>query len=173
MEFTGQLSTRAPVETVAKSLGDARWISQCLPTLGKLEILSEDEFVAAFKVDLGEAARRMHLDYLSRLTVAMRFKYLKKTIDGIILEGTGRVAGSGLEIKLNLSFRVLNNETIVPWQAQVEFGRLLKLFGEKLVRDISTTTIDDLTNCLTSKLASANKNEPQVSGPPGMGGPPA
>jgi hypothetical protein len=161
LEFTGQLTTSASAEVVAKSLGDARWISQCLPTLGKLEILSEDEFLATFKVDLGETARKMHLDYLSRLTVGMRFKYLKKATDGIILEGTGRVAGSSLDIKLNLSLTEANNETLVAWKAQVEFGKLLKLFGEKLVREISTTTINDLTNCLTTKLASANiEHEP-------------
>jgi hypothetical protein len=154
LEFTGQFTTSAPAETVAKSLGDARWISQCLPTLGKLEIFSDDEFLATFKVDLGETARKMHLDYLSRLTVAMRFKYLMKTTEGIILEGTGRIAGSSLDIKLNLSVKEANDETLVPWKAQVEFGKLLKLFGEKLVRDISTTTINDLTNCLTAKLAS-------------------
>ena len=165
MEFTGQLATIAPVETVAKSLGDARWISQCLPTLGKLEIFNDDEFLATFKVDLGEAARKMHLDYLSRLTVGMRFKYLKKTTDGIILEGTGRVAGIGLNIKLNLSIKEVNDGTIVPWKAEVEFGRLLKLFGEKLVRDISTTTINDLTNCLTAKLAPINRNDPQSTSP--------
>lgn len=154
MEFTGQLTTLAPAETVAKDLGDAKWISQCLPTLGKLEVLNEDEFLASFKVDLGEAARKMHLDYLSRLTVGMRFKYLKKATDGIILEGTGRVAGSSLDIKLTLDIKEEHGETLVPWKAQVEFGRLLKLFGEKLIRDTSTTTISDLTNCLTAKLVS-------------------
>lgn len=156
MEFTGQFTTSAPAEVVAKSLGDAKWISQCLPTLGKLEILSDDEFLATFKVDLGEAARKMHLDYLSRLTVGMHFRYLKKTTDGIILEGTGRVAGSSLDIKLNLGLKEANNETLVDWKAQVQFGKLLKLFGEKLIGDVSTTTINDLTNCLTTKLASAN-----------------
>ena len=153
MEFTGQLATQASVEIVAKSLGDARWISRCLPTLGKLEVISDDEFLATFKVDLGEAARKMHIDYLSRLTVGMHFKYVKKSVDGIVLEGNGRVAGSGLEIKLILSINQADTGTLVTWNAQVEFGRLLKLFGEKLVRDISTTTINDLTKCLTTKLA--------------------
>ena len=161
MEFTGQLTTEAPPETVAENLGDARWISQCLPTLGKLEILNDLEFLASFKIDLGEAARKMHLDYLSRLTVGMRFKYQKKATDGIILEGTGRVAGSSLNIELNLDIKEEHGETIVPWKAQVEFGRLLKLFGEKLIRDTSTTTINDLTNCLTAKLASNNRKPSQ------------
>jgi hypothetical protein len=82
----------------------------------------------------------------------MHFKYLKKATDGIILEGTGRVAGSSLQIKLNLSINQANNETMVLWNAQVEFGKLLRVFGEKLIRDISTTTINDLTNCMTTKL---------------------
>ena len=157
MEFTGQLGTQASVDTVAKSLGDAGWISQCLPNLSKFQVINDDEFLATFKVDLGEAARRLHLDYLSRLTVGMRFKYVKKAAEGIILEGAGRVAGSSLTIKLSLSITQTSNETIAIWKAQVEFGKLLKLFGEKLIRDISTTTVNDLTNCLTAKLASANK----------------
>ena len=156
MEFTGQLGTQASVDTVAKSLGDAGWISQCLPNLSKFQVINDDEFLATFKVDLGEAARRLHLDYLSRLTVGMHFKYVKKAADGIILEGAGRVAGSGLTIKLSLSITQASNETIAIWKAQVEFGKLLKLFGEKLIRDISAATINDLTNCLTAKLA-ANK----------------
>jgi hypothetical protein len=96
----------------------------------------------------------------------MRFRYLKKAQDGIILEGAGRVAGSSLEIKLNLNINQADDETLVLWKAQVEFGRLLKLFGEKLIRDISTTTINDLTNCLTTKLTSENKGgEPRPTLP--------
>jgi len=156
LEFTGQFATQASAETVTKNLADASFVSQCLPTLGKLEIVSDDEFLATFKVDLSDAASKMHLDYLSRLTVRMHFKYLEKTTGSIILEGSGRVVGSKLDIRLRLSISEAKGEAIVAWTAQVEFGRLLKLFGEKLVRDISTTTINDLTNCLTMKLASPN-----------------
>jgi len=154
MEFTGQFTTQASVETVAKNLMDARWISQCLPTLGKLEVVSDEEFLATFKVNLEEATRKLRLDYLSRLTVTMHFKYLKKAFDAITLEGTGRVAGSRLDMNLSLSIRETDGETMVGWNAQVDFGRMLKLIGEKLVRDVSTSAINDLTDCLKTRLAS-------------------
>jgi carbon monoxide dehydrogenase subunit G len=84
----------------------------------------------------------------------MHFKYLEKSTDNIVLEGSGRAVGSKLDIRLHLRITEGNNESLVAWTAQVEFGRLLKLFGEKLVRDVSKTIIDDLTECLSTKLAS-------------------
>ena len=153
MEFTGQFATRTSTETVAKKLADIRCISQCLPTLGKLEIITDDEFLATFKVDLSDVASKIHLDYLSRLTVRMHFKYIEKSADNIVLEGSGRAAGSKLDIRLRLRINGGNGESLVAWTAQAEFGRLLKLFGEKLVRDTSATIIKDLTDCLSTKLA--------------------
>jgi carbon monoxide dehydrogenase subunit G len=152
LEFTGQFATKATIERTAKDLGDIKWISECLPNLGKLEILSDNEFFASFKVDLSEAAGKMHLDYLTRLTVRMHFKYTDKGPNIIALQGSGRAAGSMLDINLGLKMSDSSVETLVSWTAQVEFGKLLKLFGEKLLRDVSTKTIADLTNCLTAKL---------------------
>ena len=155
MEFTGQFTTQTSTETAAKKLTDIRCISQCLPTLSKLEIVNDEEFLATFKVDLTDAASKIHLDYLSRLTVRMHFKYLEKTIDTIVLEGTGRTAGSKLTLTLRLSISEGKDGSIIAWKAEAEFGRFLKLFGEKLVRDVSGGIISDLTECLSVKLASA------------------
>jgi len=84
----------------------------------------------------------------------MHFKYVEKRTDSIVLEGSGRAAGSKLDIRLRLRITEGSNESLVAWTAQAEFGRLLKLFGEKLVRDVSATIINDLTECLSTKLAS-------------------
>jgi carbon monoxide dehydrogenase subunit G len=83
----------------------------------------------------------------------MHFKYIEKSADNIVLEGSGRAAGSKLDIRLRLRINGGNGESLVAWTAQAEFGRLLKLFGEKLVRDTSATIIKDLTDCLSTKLA--------------------
>ena len=155
MDFSGQFSTRTPTETAAKILTDVHSISQCLPNLGKLEVVSDDEFFATFKVDLSDIAGRMRLDYLSRLSVRMHFKYLEKRIDAIVLEGTGRAAGSKLDITLHLKINQGKDESLVAWTAQAEFGPLLKLLGDKIIRDVSTTMIDGLTDCLTKLLNSS------------------
>jgi carbon monoxide dehydrogenase subunit G len=156
LEFTGSFTTTAPTETVVKNLADVSFVSQCLPTLGKLEIISPDEFLATFKVDLSEAASKMHLDYLSRITVKMHFKYLEKSDHRILLAGNGRVVGTKLDVTIRLEISEANDQRLVAWTAQVEFGKLLKLFGESLVRDVSRNIIDDLTGCLKSKLAAAS-----------------
>jgi carbon monoxide dehydrogenase subunit G len=153
LEFTGRFATKATLEKTAKNLSDIKWISECLPNLGKLEIVSDGEFFASFKVDLSDAASKMHLDYLTRLTVRMHFKYMDRTTNSITLQGSGRAAGSKLDIILRLNMSESNAETLVAWTAQVEFGKLLKLFGEKLLQDVSKKTVNDLTNCLTAKLA--------------------
>ena len=160
MEFTGQFTTRTPAENVAKKLTDIRTISQCLPNLGKLEVISDDEFFATFKVDLSEAARKMRLDYLSRLTVRMHFKYLTKDKDSVVLEGTGRAAGSKLDIRLSLKISHANSESLVAWTAQAEFGTILRLLGDKIIRDVSTTMINDLTDRLTRLLDSLGTAQP-------------
>jgi len=155
MEFSGSFTTPAPAETVAKNLANVRYVSQCLPTLGKLEVTSPDEFLATFKVDLSEATSKMHLDYLSRLSVRMHFKYLEKSSERIVLAGNGRVVGTKLDVSIQLGINDANKERLVDWTAQVEFGKLMKLFGESLVRDVSKKIIDDLTECIRSKLATA------------------
>jgi len=153
LEFTGQFATRSSAEEVTKKLGDINFISQCLPTLGKLEVLNDNEFLATFKVDLNAAAGRMHLDYLSQLTVRMHFKYLEKNPNSVVLEGSGRAVGSKIDLKLRLQVSEGTNESLVAWEAQAEFGKLLKLFGEKIIHDVSTNIIDNLTTCLSGKLS--------------------
>ena len=153
MEFTGQFATRSTAEEVTKKLGDINFVSQCLPTLGKLEVLNDNEFFATFKVDLSAVAGKMHLDYMSQLTVRMHFNYLEKNPNSVVLEGNGRAVGSKIDLKLRLQVSEGTNESLVDWAAQVEFGKLLKLFGDKIIRDVSTNIINDLTACLSTKLS--------------------
>jgi len=155
VEFSGQFSTRTSPEFAAKKLTDVRSISQCLPNLSRLEVVGDDEFFATFKVDLSDVMGKMRLDYLSRLSVRMHFKYLQKGLDAIVLEGSGRAAGSKLDITLRLKISQGKDESLVAWTAQAEFGALLKLMGDKIIRDVSTTMIDDLTDCLTKLLNSS------------------
>jgi len=155
LEFTGSFATHAPGEIVAAKLADIEFISQCLPSLGKLEVISPDEFFASFKVDLGDVTAKMHLDYLSKLTIRMHFNYLQKSIESIILEGNGRVVGSKLDLNLQLGIREMKGVSTVAWTAQAEFGKLLKLFGESLIREVSTGIINDVTDCLKSKLVTS------------------
>ena len=153
MEFTGRLATRSSAAEVTKKLGDINFVSQCLPTLGKLEVLNDNEFFATFKVDLDAVAGKMRLDYLSQLTVRMHFKYLEKNTNSVVLEGSGRAVGSKIDLKLRLQVSEGTNESLVAWAAQAEFGKLLKLFGDKIIREVSMNIITDLIASLSAKLS--------------------
>jgi len=153
LEFTGRLATRSSAAEVTKKLGDINFVSQCLPTLGKLEVLNDNEFFATFKVDLDAVAGKMRLDYLSQLTVRMHFKYLEKNTNSVVLEGSGRAVGSKIDLKLRLQVSEGTNESLVAWAAQAEFGKLLKLFGDKIIREVSMNIITDLIASLSAKLS--------------------
>ena len=152
MEFSGTLPVNASADYIFQRLTDINWISACIPNLDRLNVIEGDAFKAVFKLDLSESAKGLHLDYLTRITTEMHFKFLKKTLDETVLEGSGRVVGSKLIIRLSFKIREENGASTILWHAEVEFGLLLKAFGEELIRKISADTITSITDNLSKKL---------------------
>jgi carbon monoxide dehydrogenase subunit G len=152
MEFSGTLPAKASADYIFQRLTDVRWISACIPNLERLDVMEGDEFKAVFKLDLAESAKGLHLDYLTRITTEMRFKFLKMERDETVLEGSGRVVGSKMVIRLSFKIREDSAAASILWHADVEFGLLLKAFGEELIRKISADTIGSITDCLSRKL---------------------
>jgi carbon monoxide dehydrogenase subunit G len=152
MEFSGTLTAKATADYIFQRLTDVKWISTCIPNLQRLDVVNDDEFKAVFKLDLAESAKGLHLDYLTRITTEMHFKFLKKTRDETVLEGSGRVVGSKMTLRLSFKVNESSGSSVILWQAEVEFGLLLKAFGEELIRKISGDTIGSITDSLSKKL---------------------
>ncbi len=153
LDFSGTISVRAGSQEAFSRLTDVQWISGCLPTLTELRIISESEFEATFKVDVSEAARRVHVEYLSQVTVKMKFKFLKKEPQEVILEGSGRVVGSSLKIRIEFKVTDSGNGSVIPWRATVDAGLLLRFFGEALIKETADQIIDSVIRCISSKLS--------------------
>ena len=153
MEFSGTLTAKATADYIFQRLTDVNWISTCIPNLQKLDMITENEFKAVFKLDIAESAKGLHLDYLTRITTEMRFKFLKKTRDETVLEGSGRVVGSKMTLRLSFKIHEDSGASTILWRADVEFGLLLKAFGEELIRKISADTIGSITDCLSKKFS--------------------
>ncbi|MGC8580552.1 MAG: CoxG family protein [bacterium] len=152
MEFKGTFEINAPQQVVFSHITDIKWVSACLPTLSELKIKSKEDFEATFKVDVTEAAKKLHIEYLSQVTVKMAFKFLSMSVEKVVLEGSGRVVGGSLKIRIEFPIEGLDGKTRIPWTAHVDAGLLLKFFGEKLITDTSNEIVDGIVKCISEKL---------------------
>ena len=152
MDFNGTFEVSVPADHALRQITDINWISACLPTLTELKTINENEFETTFKVDVSEAAGKLHIEYLSQVTVKMKFKFLKKELQQVVLEGSGRVVGSSLKIRIEFTVESKAEKTAIPWKAQVDFGLLLKFFGQELLVGTANGIIDSVIKCISSKL---------------------
>jgi len=143
---------KASPEVVFKYLTDLKWVAECLPSLSVLKIINENEFIASFKVDVSNATKKLHIEPLSQITANMKFKFLEKKIEKVVLEGTGRAAGSKLEIKLEFNIKRNNNITQIPWNAQIDLGVLLKFLGHDLINETTNSIANEVIKCISYKL---------------------
>jgi carbon monoxide dehydrogenase subunit G len=158
LDFNGSFEVNVPADYALRRLTDIKWISDCLPMLTELKTLNENEFDATFKVDVSEAASKLHIEYLSNVTVKMKFKFLKKELQHVVLEGSGRVVGSTLKIMIEFTIENRAEKTVIPWKGHVDFGLLLKFFGQKLIVETANGIIDSIIKCISDKLNRAYKN---------------
>ena len=147
----GVFYVNATKELVFKRLTDIKWVSECLPSLSELEIINENEFKASFKVDILNITKKLPIEPLSQITANMKFKFLEKKIEKVVIEGTGRVAGSKLEIKLEFAIKG-NNNTEISWNAQINPGVLLKFFGHDFIHETINNISNEVIKCISYKL---------------------
>jgi L-2-hydroxyglutarate oxidase LhgO len=76
---------------------------------------------------------------------------LKEELQQVVLEGSGGVLVSSLKIRIGFIVESKAERTAIPWKAQVDFGLLLKFFGQELISNASGI-IDSEINCISSEL---------------------
>jgi len=157
LEYSGNFNVNVPAESAFKYLTDIKWISGCLPSLTDLNIINENEFTATFIVDVSSAAKKLHIEYLSQMTAKMKFKFLEKKIERVLLEGSGRAAGSKLDIKLEFAIKgISDNNAEISWKVQIEPGILLKFFGHNLINDTVNSIASEVIKCISNKFQSVS-----------------
>ena len=154
MKLAGSFYVPLEPEKTVGYMTNIESIIDCIPNVSRYEVLSTDEFKITFKVDLAKIMNKIPIDYLSRLSVKMNFKFERGSDNQIYLYGNGR--GAGVKIKIEIMFMVtsFNNQSKLNYEADVEMGILAKIFGEDTLKTIAEDMANKLIKCLQNKLSS-------------------
>lgn len=153
MEMTGNFEVNSNIDKVWSIISDPNKFSKCLPNVISTEV-KDDSFELHFKVDAKKyTSKFIGASYLSNLNIKfsanMQEKQEKKHV---LISGTGSTIGLKFSLLIYLDITSVSDNTNVNWKANIELGKMLKLFGnetiEQAVNDIVKQTIDNLKNIL-------------------------
>lgn len=147
MDFSGEISSSKSLEETVSLLKDFSTIAQCLPGLDTYDT-NGDEYICKIKLDVSQ----LHNSYLSTLSGRLKAKYIEASETKIVVNATGRVAGSSLKIRIDLSPTVKDGAVIIPWVAEVDFGMLMRVLGTNSISSVAQQNIEAIVNCMSKKL---------------------
>lgn len=126
-------------------------VSRCLPGL---ESYDEEDgtYIARIRLDISE----MGNSYMSTLSGRIRASYDPSPAGKVSITASGRVAGSSLKINLNVSVSEREGGSVAQWTANVDFGILMRLMGEKNLISVAQSNIDAIMSCITKVLNSGD-----------------
>jgi carbon monoxide dehydrogenase subunit G len=152
LDISGVFDVRFDPETALRRLTDVKEVSSCLPNLTELQVFSESEFTASFKLDVSRYAKEVSVGELARLTARMRFRFLRRDLEAVVLEGNGRVMGSGIKITLDFNISPESPGSRVKWKASLDLGLILRLLGSNIVEKASREMAREVVECISSKM---------------------
>ena len=149
MELTGNFEVNSTVEKIWGVVSNPSEFAKCLPDVTATEV-SGEAFKLQFKVDAKKYTLKfIGASYLSNLNVKFSAEIKEKTENKhVLIAGTGSAIGLKFSISLYIDINAKENSTIVSWKAEIELGKMAKLFGEDTVRqainDVVKQTINNL-----------------------------
>jgi len=140
MRLSGSFEVASPPERVWRLVTDPRQISKAIPDLKRLDVRSESEFDAEFKLRVGflSGTMRMRFNYEelgepSKVVLRGRGSGMQSTVDlRIVLEIEGR-AGGVSEVK---------------WLSDVILGGAAAGLGARIIEDVARSKISHLVENL-------------------------
>lgn len=151
MEFTGSINSNMSRDDTVALLKNFSVVSRCLPGL---ESYDEEDgtYIARIRLDISE----MGNSYMSTLSGRIRASYDPSPAGKVSITASGRVAGSSLKINLNVSVSEREGGSVAQWTANVDFGILMRLMGEKNLISVAQSNIDAIMSCITKVLNSGD-----------------
>lgn len=151
MEFTGSINSNMSRDDTVALLKNFSVVSRCLPGL---ESYDEEDgtYIARIRLDISE----MGNSYMSTLSGRIRASYDPSPAGKVSITASGRVAGSSLKINLNVSVSEREGGSVAQWTANVDFGILMRLMGEKNLISVAQSNIDAIMSCITKLLNSGD-----------------
>jgi carbon monoxide dehydrogenase subunit G len=153
MELNGNFKIDSHVEKVWGIVSDANEFAKCLPNVTSTEV-NGDSFQLQFKADAKKyTAKFLGAGYLSSLNIKFSADLKEKQENKhVLIQGTGSTIGLKFTLSLYIDLDKQDNSTAVTWKADIELGKMAKLFGndvmQQAVNDVVNQTIDNLENLL-------------------------
>lgn len=144
LHFEGIFTVASPKEKVFAVVTDPNRVARCMPDLRKLEVKSQDEFVAVVGTGVS----------LLRGDITLRFRTVEKSPSARAkMEAHGSGLGSAIDVEMVTE--LTDGEgggTEMKWAADANVSGKLASLGQGLVRSQAERIIRQLFDCLRSKL---------------------
>ncbi|MCL4396956.1 SRPBCC domain-containing protein [Candidatus Parvarchaeota archaeon] len=149
MEMKGSFTVDYNAEKVWGIVSDANKFAKCLPNVVSTEV-NGDNFQLSFKADAKKyTSKFLGASYLSNLNIKFSAQLKEKQENKhILIQGDGSTIGLKFSLALYIDLSAQDSSTKIDWKAEIELGRMAKLFGEDVVNqavtDVVNQTIDNL-----------------------------
>jgi carbon monoxide dehydrogenase subunit G len=147
LHFDGTFNVKAPKEKVFAMILDPNQISQCMPDLQKLEVKSQDDFIAVVKAGVSFIKGDFNLHFTETEKVP-------STHAKLLAHGTGIGSTIDLETVMDLS-DISGGGTAMKWAAEAKIGGRIASVGQRLISGQAEKIIKQLFECLQGKLEAA------------------
>ena len=147
LHFEGDKEIRLSPEEVTAKLGDARFLSQCIP--GVESVAEAEPRRAAWKLRPGFSFVRGTLDIALSVTEVVSGSSVRYHVAGKGIGSSNTVIG-------HAAIRPRDGGSRVHWTVDItELGGLLKAIPQGLLKGAAQKVIDDIWANIASRLASA------------------
>jgi carbon monoxide dehydrogenase subunit G len=149
MEMKGSFVVDFSVDKVWGVVSNANMFSKCLPNVASTSV-DGDNFQMQFKVDAKKyTAKFLGASYLSNLNIKFSAELKEKQENKhILIQGDGSTIGLKFSLALYIDLDAQDSSTKIDWKAEIELGKMAKLFGENVINqavmDVVNQTIENL-----------------------------
>jgi uncharacterized protein len=144
LHFEGVFTVASPREKVFAMVTDPDQMARCMPDLRKLEVKSNDEFVAVVGTGIS----------LVRGDISLHFRTVEKSPSArakMVAHGTG--LGSAIDVEMVTELTdVEGGGTAMRWTADANVSGKLASLGQGLIKSQAERIIRELFDCLRGKL---------------------
>jgi uncharacterized protein len=144
LHFEGVFTVASPREKVFAMVTDPDQMARCMPDLRKLEVKSNDEFVAVVGTGIS----------LVRGDISLHFRTVEKSPSArakMVAHGTG--LGSAIDVEMVTELTdVEGGRTAMRWTADANVSGKLASLGQGLIKSQAERIIRELFDCLRGKL---------------------
>ncbi len=158
MELKGNLTDKIPIKNLWDIISNANEFVKCLPNVNSVDV-NGDSFNLRFNVNIKEYTKSfLGSSYLSNLNVKFSGQIKnKEEMKHVEIYGEGSSMGMKFELKLVINLESNNDNTSMNWVADVDMGKITKLFGENIINEASSSVVNQIIECVKYR-AKASSN---------------